>query len=103
MALKNIYQKLNKDPERIELGAIDDIEKDWKELNKLMDDASKIASKLSQYKGKGRTLANRISKDGKEAIQKLEDLGLNADAGFVRSMVAYANNSLKTIQQNFPF
>tara|TARA_R110000744_G_scaffold314381_1_gene421442 strand:+ start:392 stop:724 length:333 start_codon:yes stop_codon:yes gene_type:complete len=106
---REVFNKLFKEEktelatQKIELGAIDDIEKDWKELNKIMDDASPLVKKLSKLKGRGKTLATKISKEGKETIKKLEDLGINAEAGFVRSMVAVANNSLKQIQQNFPF
>ena len=96
-------EKVELATQKVELGAIDDIEKDWKELIKIMDDAGPLVKKLSKLKGRGRTLSTKISKEGKETIKKLEDLGVNSEAGFVRSMVAFANNSLKQIQQNFSF
>lgn len=96
-------EKVELATQKVELGAIDDIEKDWRELRKIMDDAMPLKKKLSRLKGKGRTLSTKILKEGRETIKKLEDLGLNAEAGFVRSMTGFANNSLKQIKQNFPF
>ena len=110
MSTKNrVFKKLAEESktelsaQKVELGAIDDITRDFKELSKIMDDAAPLAKKLSKLKGKGKTLSTKISKEGKETIKKLEDLGINAEAGYVRSIVAFANNSLKQIQQNFPF
>jgi uncharacterized membrane-anchored protein len=96
-------KRLNLKSEKLELSLIDDIEKDFKQLNDIMSEAEKLTKQRSKLKGKGNTLSKNIIKQGEKGIKQLEDLGMNAEAGFLKSMVAYANNSLKSIKANFTF
>lgn len=103
IALGKLFNGIELDTHKVELGLVDDIEKDFKQLNDIMSEAEKLTKQRSRLKGKGNTLSKNIIKQGEKGIKQLEDLGMNAEAGFLRSMVAYANNSLKSIKADFPF
>ena len=87
---------------KVEMGLIDEIEKNYKQLVPIISEAEELTKKRSRLKGKGQTLAKKIQKDGLEAIKALDKLG-SSESGLVRSFVAYANNALKDIQNDFPF
>lgn len=87
---------------KVEFALIDEIDKNYRELVPIMDEAEKLTKQRSRLKGKARTLAKKIIKEGKEALKALDKLGL-PESGTIRTLVAYANNSLKDIEKDFPF
>ena len=97
IALGKLFNGIELKAEKVELGLVDDLEADFKELNKLMSEAKKQVKETSRIVGKSRTLSKNIVKNGKDAIKKLEDLGMGAEAGFIKTMVAYSNNAQKAL------
>ena len=51
-------EKVELATQKVELGAIDDIERDFKELSKIMDAAGPLVKKLSKLKSKRKNFIN---------------------------------------------
>lgn len=82
MALKNIFTKLNKDPERVDLSIIDDLDQRKekfiqknKEMKKMIDDILKIKSK---FKSELKQLINehdKLRSDYDDLFKKASEIG----------------------------
>jgi hypothetical protein len=80
---------------RVELSKIDDINRDYKELNGIMNDLESLFKEVSRKVGRARTLANTVYDEGTKTQNQLDELGITNVS--VRAETAYANNSKKSL------
>jgi len=97
--LQTIYNKLQDKTElakhEVELGKIDDLNKNFKELNLIMNNLESLFKEVSIKVGKSKTLSNYISDEGTKIQKQFDELGItNVD---VRAETAYANNVKKSL------
>jgi hypothetical protein len=98
MIKKEIADKLFKTQlaeQKVELSKVDDINRDFKELNGIMNDLESLFKEVSRKVGRARTLANTVSDEGTKTQKQLDELGITDVS--VRAETAYANNAKKSL------
>jgi len=101
--LKEEQNRLNLKSEKVELGIVQDLDKDYKELVDIMKEADGYKKKLSRLKGRGRTLSKKIIDNVPKAQDKFKELGIEKEGQYLGLYKGFAKNSLQTIKDNFPF
>ena len=89
--------------EKIELGIVQDLDKDFKELKDIMQEAEGLSKKISRLKGRGRTLSKKIIDNAPKAQDKFKELGIEKEGQYLGLYKGFAKNALQTIKDNFPF
>ena len=71
MALKNIFTKLNKDPERVELALVQDIIRDHQIAKQRVDQLANLSAKRER--------------DYREVLKMAEKVGVQMDSKFIEA------------------
>lgn len=103
IALGKLFNGIELDTHKVELGIVQDLDKDFKELKDIMHEAEGLSKKISRLKGRGRTLSKKIIDDAPKAQDKFKELGVEKEGMYLGLYIGFAKNALQTIKDNFPF